>query len=608
MTRYVTVRASGACGRSVGVRPPVAAYRAPGSVARDRCVARRGLRVGAPAEQRDARCRRTARRRARRPARAALRRRSCPTTRGPESSDSGGYRGPIGSGRSGRDRLAPMRLLVARCSVTYEGRLGARLAPGDPPHPVQGRRLDRGPLRRQGVQAAQLDEPAVHDRGARRHDRRAQRRRARRCASSCTRSLHDTTIELGDDPGLEKDGVEAELQQLHRGARRRAARRLHARAARVPDRHRPDRPAVPRRRRPRGRRRGEARRRDRRRRPAAALPGAPRPRPAVRADRRHVRRAADQAAGQGLRREQGRRLRRDRPRRACAATSTPTSSSSEPRPSRSNCVRAVLLLQCPDRPGIVAAVGAFVADAGGNIVEADQHSDPAAGLFLQRVEFDVDATRADARATRSRRSRSASRWTGTCTTSATRPRVAVLVSRQGHCLGDLLVRVRARRAPGRGRARRVEPRHARATSSARFGVPFHALPVRDDDRDAQERALGALLDEHRARRRRARALHARAAARGSSSAWRERMINIHHSFLPSFAGARPYAQAHERGVKVIGATAHYVTPELDEGPDHRPAGDAGLAPRRSRRASSAAAATSKRSCSPKRCACTSSTA
>ena len=109
---------------------------------------------------------------------------------------------------------SPVRLLVARCSVTYEGRLGARLAPRDPPHPLQGRRLDRDPLRREGVQAAQLDEPAVHDRGARRRDRRPARRRARRSASSCTRSLHDTTIELGDDPGLEKDGVEAELQQL----------------------------------------------------------------------------------------------------------------------------------------------------------------------------------------------------------------------------------------------------------------------------------------------------------------------------------------------------------------------------------------------------------
>ena len=90
--------------------------------------------------------------------------------------------------------------------------------------------------------------------------------------------------------------------------------------------------------------------------------------------------------------------------------------------------------------------------------------------------------------------------------------------------------------------------------------------------------------------------------------WRERMINIHHSFLPSFAGARPYAQAHERGVKVIGATAHYVTAELDEGPIIAQQVHAGLAPRRSRRASNAAVATSKPSCSRRRCGCTSSTA
>jgi formyltetrahydrofolate deformylase len=226
-------------------------------------------------------------------------------------------------------------------------------------------------------------------------------------------------------------------------------------------------------------------------------------------------------------------------------------------------MRAALLLKCPDRPGIVAAVGAFVAGAGGNIVEADQHSDPLADLFLQRVEFDVDADRAAlADEFAPIADRFAMDWA--LYDLAAPPRVAVLVSRQGHCLGDLLVRFALGELPGRIAC--VASNHdTHAGLVSRFGVPFHALAVRDDDRAAQERALGALLADHApdvvVLARYMRILPAWLVER-----WAGRMINIHHSFLPSFAGARPYAQAHERGVKVIGATAHYVTAELDEGP------------------------------------------
>ena len=226
-------------------------------------------------------------------------------------------------------------------------------------------------------------------------------------------------------------------------------------------------------------------------------------------------------------------------------------------------MRAVLLLQCPDESGIVAAVGAFVAGAGGNIVEADQHSDPAAGLFLQRVEFDVDSDRAAlAQAFAPIAKRFAMQWE--LHDLGARPRVALLVSRQGHCLGDLLVRFHLGEIPGD--VVLVASNHdATRDLVARFGHPFHALPVRDGDRDAQEHALSALLDEHSpdvvvlAR-------YMLVLPQWLVEPWRERMINIHHSFLPSFAGARPYGQAHERGVKVIGATAHYVTAALDEGP------------------------------------------
>jgi formyltetrahydrofolate deformylase len=226
-------------------------------------------------------------------------------------------------------------------------------------------------------------------------------------------------------------------------------------------------------------------------------------------------------------------------------------------------VRAVLLLQCTDRPGIVAAVGAYVADLGGNVVEADQHSDPAAGLFLQRVEFDVDAAIDAVRdGFAPIAERFAMNWS--LHDLATRQRVAVLASRQGHCLGDLLVR----NALGELNGEFVLVASNHDTNAAlveRFGIPFRYLPARDDAREEQERALGALLDET-APDVVLLARYMRVLPAWLTERWTERMINIHHSFLPSFAGARPYAQAHERGVKVIGATAHYVTADLDEGP------------------------------------------
>ncbi len=226
-------------------------------------------------------------------------------------------------------------------------------------------------------------------------------------------------------------------------------------------------------------------------------------------------------------------------------------------------MRAVLLLKCSDQPGIVATVGAFVAEAGGNIVEADQHSDSAAGLFLQRVEFDVDASRDElARGFAPIAERFAMEWS--LHDLATRPRVAILASKQGHCLGDLLVRF----ALGElhGEVVLVASNHdTHAPLVARFEIPFRVLAVVDDDRDAQEKALGAALDEC-APDLIVLARYMRILPPWLVESWAGRLINIHHSFLPSFAGARPYAQAHERGVKVIGATAHYVTPELDEGP------------------------------------------
>jgi formyltetrahydrofolate deformylase len=225
-------------------------------------------------------------------------------------------------------------------------------------------------------------------------------------------------------------------------------------------------------------------------------------------------------------------------------------------------MRAAMLLQCPDRPGIVAAVGAFVAERGGNVVEADQHSDPAANLFLQRVEFDVDTA---LEALRSGFEPLAQRFSMAWSLHdlATRPRVALLASRHGHCLADLLVRDALGELPGK--IVLVASNHeTHAALVGRFDVEFRHVPV-GDDRNDQERAVAAVLDDAAADVV-VLARYMRVLPAWLVNDWAQRMINIHHSFLPSFAGARPYAQAHERGVKVIGATAHYVTPELDEGP------------------------------------------
>jgi formyltetrahydrofolate deformylase len=225
-------------------------------------------------------------------------------------------------------------------------------------------------------------------------------------------------------------------------------------------------------------------------------------------------------------------------------------------------MRAALLLRCVDRPGIVAAVGQFAAESGGNIVEADQHSDPEAGLFLQRVEFDIEGSLDSLRdAFRPVAERFDMDWQ--LHDLAARARIAVLVSRQGHCLGDLLVRSALGELAGDIVAV-VSNHDTHAALAARSEIPFHHLPV-GADREAQERSVAALLGEL-APDVVVLARYMRVLPAWLVGDWQQRMINIHHSFLPSFAGARPYHQAHERGVKVIGATAHYVTAELDEGP------------------------------------------
>lgn len=227
---------------------------------------------------------------------------------------------------------------------------------------------------------------------------------------------------------------------------------------------------------------------------------------------------------------------------------------------------AVLLITCPDRPGLVAAVANFVTGHGGNIVHADQHTDDVTQVFFQRVEFDLAGLTlarddiADAfapvAATHGMHYRVA--FTDEV------PRAAVLTSREPHCLTDLLARWAAREIPTD--VRLVVSNHPDHESVAAFyGVPYHHLPVTATTKPAQEAQLRALLE--------AECVDLVILARYMQilsddfvAHYPSRIVNIHHSFLPAFLGARPYHQAHERGVKVIGVTAHYATADLDEGP------------------------------------------
>lgn len=228
---------------------------------------------------------------------------------------------------------------------------------------------------------------------------------------------------------------------------------------------------------------------------------------------------------------------------------------------------ARLVISCPDRPGIVAAVAGFLHAAGANVTHSDQHStDPEGGRFFLRMEFHLAGVEGRLPALRDAFAAEvaaplAMSWR--MVPAAAPKRMAILVSRYDHCLLDLLWRVR------RGELRCEVPAVASNHPDLRadvenFGVPYFHVPVPKDGKPAAEARLLELL--------RGRvdvvvlARYMQILTGGFLDALGLPVINIHHSFLPAFAGADPYRRAKERGVKIIGATAHYVTEELDAGP------------------------------------------
>ena len=225
----------------------------------------------------------------------------------------------------------------------------------------------------------------------------------------------------------------------------------------------------------------------------------------------------------------------------------------------------ILTLVCPDRPGIVHAVTGILAGEGANITEAQQFNDAGTGLFFMRVQFDAPGRTQEALhevlSPLSQRF-ATSHWA--LAPAAERMRCAILVSHLGHCLNDLLFRWRTGLMPLDLRAvvsnhREFEP------LVASYGLPYHHIPVRADDKPAAEARLVEVL-EHQRIDLVVLARYMQILSEGLCTRLAGRAINIHHSFLPSFKGAQPYRQAFGRGVKIIGATAHYVTADLDEGP------------------------------------------
>ena len=225
----------------------------------------------------------------------------------------------------------------------------------------------------------------------------------------------------------------------------------------------------------------------------------------------------------------------------------------------------ILTLSCPDRTGIVYRVTGLLYELGCNILDAQQFGDEETRRFFLRVHFDVP-TLTDSETLQEGFASLAETFgmDWQLHDARRRARLLVLVSKQGHCLNDLLFRAHSRQLPV-DIAGIVSNHQDFATLADSYGIPFHHLPVTKAAKAAQEQQIVDLV-ESKYIDLVVLARYMQILSPELCDALAGRAINIHHSFLPSFKGAKPYHQAHQRGVKIIGATAHYVTRDLDEGP------------------------------------------
>ncbi|HQS98687.1 MAG: formyltetrahydrofolate deformylase [Hydrogenophilales bacterium 16-64-46] len=228
--------------------------------------------------------------------------------------------------------------------------------------------------------------------------------------------------------------------------------------------------------------------------------------------------------------------------------------------------RYALTLSCPDRVGIVAAVSSLIARHQGWIVEASHHADAPAERFFMRQEIRADSLPFDLATLKQKFAPIAAEFDmdWRITDSAEKKRVAILVSQQGHCLYDLLARWQSRELDVDLPC--VISNHETFRGFVEWhGIPFHHVPVTSDNKAAAYAEMQGLFEDARADTL-VLARYMQILPPALCRAYAGRILNIHHSFLPSFVGARPYHQAFERGVKLIGATCHYVTEDLDQGP------------------------------------------
>jgi len=227
---------------------------------------------------------------------------------------------------------------------------------------------------------------------------------------------------------------------------------------------------------------------------------------------------------------------------------------------------ATLLIHCPDRPGLVHDVTGFISSHQGNIIDLQQHIDPEQNAFFMRLEWSLEKFTLEGEEIESRLQPMARRHEMQMRLhfASRRKRVALFVTKENHCIYDLLARHEAGDLPVD--IPLIVANHATLRPAAeRFGIPFHHFPITKENKLEQEAAQITLLKEARIDTV-VLARYMQIISPAMIAAYPQQILNIHHSFLPAFVGAKPYHQAHARGVKIIGATSHYVTADLDEGP------------------------------------------
>ena len=230
-----------------------------------------------------------------------------------------------------------------------------------------------------------------------------------------------------------------------------------------------------------------------------------------------------------------------------------------------NSSRLIALLSGPDQKGLVAKVASWICEREGNIIHADQHRDQEEGVFFQRVEWAFEGNRsAKVEAAAFRDFGDSIGMRTNVAIPGTKPKVALFVSKANHCFHDLVLRWKAGDFPCD--ISLVISNHETLKSSAEwYGIPFEYVPVTKESKsEAEAKQLSLMRNYDIDLVIMARYMQVLSAI--FLDTWSKPVINIHHSFLPAFAGAKPYHQAHKKGVKLIGATAHYATAELDQGP------------------------------------------